>query len=224
MSIMDHTSNILAGLKREFPLAARLGKLPLEVRQTYGAIVAEWYARGTAPQPARFDLQHLADLEKSDAIVLTPTGIGCYPFSATPTSIRVRFLDRSCHAMCAIDALAIPCIVGLPAEIEAACSVCQRSLSISVNPANGASSRDLKDTAITHSGVAVLYTPSAAEHEVCCKQLCPSIVFVCEDCVPPGDARPLSAATATVIGTEFFAFQRPYLQSLSLGFSSDNIT
>lgn len=224
MSVLDHTSNILMGLKREFPLAARLEKLPPEVRQTYGAIVAEWYGRGAAPQPGKFDQQHLADLEKPDAIVLTSTGIGCYPFSTTPTNIRVRYQDRSCYAMCAIDALAIPCIVGLPAEIEAACGVCQRSVSISVNPTSGKPSRGVKDTAITHSGVAVLYTPSAAEHEVCCKQLCPSIVFVCEGCVPSGDARPLSVAAATVVGSEFFAFQRPNLQSALLGFLSDNIT
>jgi hypothetical protein len=212
MSVMDHTSNILAGLTREFPLVARLEQLPPDVRQTYGAVVAEWYARGAAPQPDRFDPQHLAALEKSDAIVLTQRGIGCYPFSATPTSMRVRYLDRLCHAMCAIDALAIPCILGIPADIDAACSVCQQSLSIRVNPASGAPSRGLKDTAITHSGVAVLYTPSSAEHEVCCRQLCPSIVFVCEDCVPIGDASPLSIAAATVVGSEFFAFQRAYLR------------
>lgn len=214
MSVMDHTSNVLAGLRREFPLAARLDKLPPDVRQTYGAIVAEWYARGTTPQPGRFDQQHLAALEKADAVVLTPTGIGCYPFSATPTGIRVRYLDHSCHAMCAIDALAIPCILGVPAEVEAACSVCQRSLSITVDPTTVALSRGPKDTAIIHSGVAVLYTPSSTEHEVCCKQLCPSIVFVCEGCVPPGAAHALSVAAATVIGSQFFAFQRPYITGL----------
>jgi hypothetical protein len=213
---MDHTSNIRAALTREFPLAARLDKLAPEVRQTYGAIIAEWYARGAAPEPVRYDQQHLGALEKSDAIVLAPSGIGCYPFSATPTSIRVRYLDRSCHAMCAIDALAIPSILEVPAEVEAACNVCQRSLSITVNPSTVTPSRGLKDTAITHSGVAILYTPSPTEHEVCCRQLCPSIVFVCEGCVPSGTAHPLSVAAATVVGSEFFAFQRPYLTGMSL--------
>jgi hypothetical protein len=49
-----------------------------------------------------------------------PFGIGCYPFIAMPTDVHVRYLDRSGHAMCAIDALAIPCVVGAPAEIDAA--------------------------------------------------------------------------------------------------------
>lgn len=215
MSVIDHTSNILSALAQEFPLAARLEVLPDEVRHTYGAIIAEWYESGAAPQPNSFKQEHLAILAQSDAVVLTPLGIACYPFSATPTNVRVRYLDRSCHAMCAIDALAIPCIVGAPAEIEAVCSICRRPLSIRVDPTSGSPGR-LKDVAITHSDVAVLYTPSSAEHEVCCKQLCPSIVFVCEDCVDLGEVRPLSVAAATVVGSEFFAFQRPYLTSVAL--------
>lgn len=209
MSMIDHTSNVLAALSREFPLAARLEKLPDEVRDTYGGIVAEWYASGMAPRQERFNQDHLAALAQSDAVVLTPDGIGCYPFSATPTDIRVRYGDRACHAMCAIDALAIPCIVGASAEIEATCNACQRPLSIKVDPTSGPPVGRRKDVAITHSGAAVLYRSSPAEREVCCKQLCPYIVFVCEDCVDRREPRPLSVAAATVVSSEFFAFQKP---------------
>lgn len=214
--MVDHTSNVLAALSREFPLAARLERLPDEVRDAYGEIVAEWYGIGVAPHQDRFNQQHLTILAESDAIVLTPLGIGCYPFSATPTDVRVRYLDHSCHAMCAIDALAIPCIVGAPAEIEAGCKVCRRLLSIKVDPTSGPPVGRRKDVAITHSGVAVLYKPSHGEREVCCKQLCPYIVFVCEDCLDPREPRPLSVAAATVVGSEFFAFQRPLLTATLL--------
>lgn len=214
MSMIDHTSNVLAALSREFPLAARLEGLPGDVRDTYGKIIAEWYRTGLAPNPNRFNQEHLAALVESDAIVLTPLGIGCYPFSATPTDIRMRYGDRSCHAMCAIDALAIPCIVEAPAEIEAACKVCQSPLSINVDPTNGRQVGRRKDVAITHSGVAVLYKPSPGEREVCSKQLCPSIVFVCEGCIDPREPRTLSIAAATVVGSEFFAFQRAYVPEL----------
>lgn len=211
MSMIDHTSNVLAALSREFPLAARLERLPDDVRDTYGEIIAEWYATGKAPKQERFNRDHLSALAQSDAIVRTPQGIGCYPFSATPTDIRVRYLDRSCYAMCAIDALAIPCIVGVPAEIDAVCTVCQSPLRIKVDPTNGPPAGRHRDVAITHSGVAVLYTPSPGEHELCCKQLCPSIAFMCEDCIDPRGPRLLSAAAATVVGSEFFAFQKEYL-------------
>lgn len=219
--MIDHTSNVLAALSREFPLAARLERLPDEVRDTYGKIVAAWYGTGVAPHPDKFNEDHLAALAEADAIVLTPLGIGCYPFSATPTDIRVRYRDHSCHAMCAIDALAIPCIVGAPAEIEAICKVCRRPLSIKVDPTSGPAVGRRKDIAITHSGVAVLYRPSPGEREICCKQLCPYIVFVWEDCLDPREPRPLSVAAATVVGSEFFAFQRPFMTgmpSVSAGF------
>lgn len=219
MSMIDHTSNVLAALSREFPLAARLESLPAEMHDTYGRIIAEWYARGTAPPQDRFNQEHLTALAQADAVVLTPDGIGCYPFSAGPTDIRVRHGDYSCHAMCAIDALAIPCIVGVPAEIEAVCKVCRGPQSIKVDPASGAPTGRCKDVAITHSGVAVLYSPSPGQHEVCCKQLCPNIVFVCEDCLDPREPRPLSVAAATVVGSEFFAFQRPLLTVMPFGAS-----
>lgn len=216
MSMIDHTSNVLAALSREFPLAARLESLPDEVHDTYGRIIAEWYAGGTAPRQDRFNQEHLTALAQADAVVLTPRGIGCYPFSATPTDIRVRYRDHTCHAMCAIDALAIPCIIGTPAEIEAICKVCRSPLSIKVDPTTGPRVGRRKDVAITHSGVAVLYTPSPGQHEVCCKQLCPNIVFVCEECLDPREPRPLSVAAATVVGSEFFAFQRALLPAKTI--------
>lgn len=158
MSMINHTSNVLAALSREFPLATRLESLPDDVHDTYGGIVAEWYGTGVAPQQDRFNQEHLTALAQADAVVLTPHGIGCYPFSATPTDNRVRYRDHTCHAMCAIDALAIPCIVGAPAEIEAICKICRSPLSIKVDPTTGPRVGRRKDIAITHSGVAVLYT------------------------------------------------------------------
>lgn len=216
MPMTDHTSNVLAALVQEFPLAARLESLDPDVQRTYGAIVSEWYRPAMTPDPARFERSHLAALEQSDAIIVTPAGVGCYPFSATPTGIRVTYLDQSCQAMCAIDALAIPCLVGQSAKIDAVCTVCQRPLTITVDPRQGSQGRGRNDIAVTHSGVVVLYTPSPTEHEICCRQLCPSIVFVCEDCVDPRAPKPLSIAAATVVAAGFFSFQRKYLSRPTL--------
>jgi len=211
MPVTDHTSNVLAALLREFPLRARLERLDPDVRRTYGAIVSEWYGTAAPPQPPKFEPSHLAALEQADAVVVVDAGIGCYPFSAAPTGIRVTYLDRSCHAMCAIDALAIPCVIGQSATIDATCNACRRRLTIAVGPRNGSLSIDSNDIAVTHSGVSVMYAPKAAEHGVCNRQLCPLIVFVCDECADPGSADLLSVAAATVVAAQFFSFQRKYL-------------
>ena len=78
-------------------------------------------------------LHRLTDQRK---LVLAPgsdTIWMAHPFSATPTAFPVRTRDRLYWANCAWDALGIPALLGLDAEITTMCGDCGDSISLRVS-------------------------------------------------------------------------------------------
>lgn len=154
-------------------LAARLGVLEARVGELLDELVTgDWAGRDAAG-----DLAAL------------------YPFSATPTGVRVRVGGAERHAMCAIDALGIAPMLGATVALSAACRVCDAPLRLTVAP-GGVESRD-------PAGIAVVYrlTPGPA-HLARCR----ATRFVCSPAHghvwlatqghPDDSVRPLSAAFA----------------------------
>ncbi|MFE3056287.1 organomercurial lyase [Nocardia sp. NPDC059239] len=94
------------------------------------AVLRSFAATGRAPSAAeltriaaRFDVSAasvLARLHEADVIRLDATGAiaSAYPFSTSPTPHRVRITDgATVYAMCAVDALGMPAMLGTDAVI-----------------------------------------------------------------------------------------------------------
>lgn len=115
----------LAGISADRLTSAQAGLSP-ELRRLHRAILDSFVQLGSAPDQDRLkdDASKLGldmgialeQLEESDLIVRDrPTGriVGVYPFSAVPTRHRVHIADgKPVYAMCAIDALGIPDMLG----------------------------------------------------------------------------------------------------------------
>lgn len=105
--------------------AERLAGTSTEAQALYRGLLPAFAATGTppplsttadkaglSPEQAQAALHELA---AADVVALDATGtlVGVFPLSATPTRHRVRVGDRPVlHAMCAIDALGIPAMLG----------------------------------------------------------------------------------------------------------------
>jgi hypothetical protein len=109
----------------------------------------------------------LGELADGDFLCLDHAGqiTAAYPFSALPTRHRVRTAGHATvFAMCAIDALGISAMTGLPVVIESADPSTGEPVTVEVD---GASSRWDPATAVVYSGRASndCAGPSAS---VCC--------------------------------------------------------
>ncbi len=78
----------------------------------------------------------IARLDQKDLILVQDGKVMlAYPFAGTPTAFRVSLSDgRERYAVCAIDALGIPAMVGGPVRIQSACHHCGEPLDIPVRP------------------------------------------------------------------------------------------
>jgi hypothetical protein len=193
---------VLATLKRlraEFPLEERVGALPARTRGVYAQILQRWVRTGQVPQGADFPPEELEELAALDAIALTEPGIGCYPFSAKPTGIRVSCAGNEVFAMCALDALAIPRLTHSPGAISAQCHGCGAPIHVVMN-SDGSLPHDSPNS--TH----VIYRELARAPRACCEDLCPGINFLCGEC---GDenAGSLTLPEAAAVAHAFFSFQ-----------------
>jgi len=141
-----------------------------------------------------------------DAIAIGEQGIGCYPFSARQTEIHVHFAGKSVHAMCAIDALAIPRMVRQAARITARCVVCRCHLACSL-AANGSVEKEHQNP----EAARVVWESGAGEGQACCNSLCVNINFVCRHCTTSPGALIFSLPQAAAMGNAFFSFQRRLL-------------
>ena len=101
------------------------------LRAVHQAVLRSFVHTGAAPDvsslathAAPFEVsQVLAELADGDFLCLDQAGkiSAAYPFSALPTRHRVRISGgATVYAMCAIDALGMPVMVGLPVVIESA--------------------------------------------------------------------------------------------------------
>lgn len=73
---------------------------------------------------------HTADLILYDAALARITA--AYPFSSEPTAHQVRFGHHTVHALCAIDALGIPFMLGTPAIVRSQCFWCHAAVEVHV--------------------------------------------------------------------------------------------
>jgi hypothetical protein len=122
------------------------GRLSDPARQVHRAVLAAFAATGQPP--ARADLDRLArcqaadpdrvlsELAAADLLAFTMHGEirAAYPFSPTPTAIRVSWGGGPpAYAMCAIDALGISAMLGLPVTIAAAEPGTGRAITVAVD-------------------------------------------------------------------------------------------
>jgi len=185
-------------LRREFPLQARIEAADIATRAAYRIVLQAWLENGTAPQPHIIPPHSLNTLVERDALVVTESGLGCYPFSAVETGISVEYGSHRVNAMCAIDALTIPFLANTAAAIIATCSICDLPVTVHAD-ASGQITRNVP------AGVQVAYRKLSQEHVACCNDLCPGIVFVCAECA---DEDSMSIANAAAVGRLFFGFQK----------------
>lgn len=196
----------LQKLGDEFPLQARIEVAQPTLQAAYAGILGHW-VREAAPPATGIAPQAVLDaLSAMDAIVSDEQGIGCYPFSARKTGIRVHFSDRSVHAMCAIDALAIPRMVRQASRITARCVVCRCHLACAV-ATNGSVEKEHQNP----QAARFVWEPGAGGGQACCNSLCAGIGFVCRHCTTSPGALTFSLPQAAAVGNAFFAFQRRLL-------------
>jgi Alkylmercury lyase len=157
---------------------------PAKVNEVYHHLLVSFSESGQPPTPQaiarRFNLpleatdKALEIIEAQGNIYRDPTTravLAAYPFSAGPTPHIVRFPDGHwVYAMCAIDALGMPSMLGTDATIESRCAHCDKAIHVEVqhNTLHGYEPR----------GAQVWYMP--VNH--CCVpalEQCPSINFFC---------------------------------------------
>jgi Alkylmercury lyase len=103
--------------------------LPAGLRQTYQAILRHFAATEAAPSVADLHAvtdragldptEALRELARRDLIAIDDAGrlVAAYPFAPTPTPHTVSLGDTNVFAMCAIDALGMPFMLGTDAVI-----------------------------------------------------------------------------------------------------------
>ena len=202
---MTTTGNALRNLNRlrtEFPLQARMDVADMATRDAYATVLMAWLHDGIAPQPDIIHQDERDKLAALDAVVVTESGLGCYPFSALNTGIEVEFGDFHVSAMCAIDALAIPVLAQADAVIRSRCRNCDAPLLVKMN-GNGLVA------ASSPADVCVEYRQLAEEHAHCCSDLCPGIGFLCGTCCEMTSSQDskMSLEDAATVGHDFFYFQ-----------------
>jgi len=113
------------------------------LRAVHQAVLRSFAAAGTAPSiadlarhAAPFDVsQVLGELADGDFVHLDHAGqiTAAYPFSALPTRHRVRIADGApVFAMCAVDALGISAMTGLPIVIESSDPITGEPIAVTV--------------------------------------------------------------------------------------------
>jgi hypothetical protein len=117
------------------------------LRAVLQAVVRSFVRTGSAPgisslakhaEPFNVS-QVLAELADGDFLYLDPAGqiTAAYPFSALPTRHRVRIsLGATAFAMCAIDALGVSAMAGLPVVIESTDPSTGEPITVEVDGAN----------------------------------------------------------------------------------------
>jgi hypothetical protein len=98
--------------------------------------------------------------------------ISAYPFSGVPTAHQVLMDSHTTvHAMCAIDALGIPFMLGQGARIRSACFFCQTPLQVDIQ-------NDLR-----HEAKPSTLVVWSSERDGCCvaEVRCPLMNFFCDE-------------------------------------------
>jgi hypothetical protein len=152
-----------------------------EARRLHRRVIEAVLATGSVP-PVRELADHLettedairsglTELAIADYVALDEGGqVSClYPFSTTPTSHVIVIDGQPRYAMCSIDALGIPAMLGQELDVVGHCAVCNAPITLRVAP-----------------GAVVCAEPATAmvvarrdEAEPAFAACCPFTVFVC---------------------------------------------
>jgi hypothetical protein len=198
----------LMGLHRAFPLERRTKQEACDdTRETYLAILLRWIQVGVAPTTHGFDQASLDELAALDAIFIVNGQIGCPPFTVAPTDIQVHFPHETLHALSALDALAMPRLVGAPATIETRCVMSGQPISITMTELGELKGSDMDIAAVAFQKVANNITRYTFD-------LAPGIRFVLPEYAKKlGQTLTLSEAVA--VANSFYGFQRKMLKDVA---------
>lgn len=196
----------LKGLHRAFPIEQRLKTRACDsTRETYLAVLSRWVQTAAAPSPAGFDAEALDELLALDTLFLTEDeqAIGAAPFCPVATDITVNFPHETLHALSALDALALPRLLGTAGVIETRCPASGQSISLQIDAQGNPLPADL-DKAI----VVFLKTSQHIQHYAL--DLAPGIRFV-HPSTGGRFSQSLGMPEAAAVAHAFYAFQRKML-------------
>lgn len=196
----------LKGLHRAFPIEERLKTQACEsTQETYLAILARWIRTASAPSPEGFDPEALDELLALDAIFLTEDeqAIGAAPFCPIDTDIAVRFPHETLYALSALDALALPRMLGTAGVIETLCPASKQPISLQVDARGNPLPEDL-DKAI------VVFLKSSNQVQHYSLDVAPGIRFV-HSSMKGRFTQSLGLAEGAATANAFYAFQRKML-------------
>lgn len=199
-----HVMNALGSLREAFPLQQRIEASPAGVRAAYARVLNHWRESASAPAADIIDPVQRAALVDLDAIVVQAEGLGCYPFSADDRGFAVYCVDRdeAVHAFCAIDALAVPRLLGHRARIESRCTSCGCVQYFEVK-ADG----DLSEQCFDHAPLVWVQNHLTSAGEACNQRLCPNIRFICSTCAARNGTTVFTLLQALALANGFFSFQ-----------------
>lgn len=156
----------------------------IEYRKRVLATILSEMAQRRAPTPgelATFPVlrdgpvaEAVADLVRIGAVVTDARGtlLAAYPLSSVPTSHSVEFGSEALWANCAIDALAVPAMVGRRGTVRSRCAHCGAAITVDVDGAN------VFDA--SPGGIVVVYGRLADRHDRSSLEAsCPFINFFC---------------------------------------------
>lgn len=128
-------------LNQLLPLKARQDRLPPELRELHRAVIRSLVMRGRPPAreeiaervgPHQVDAA-LTRLGADDLVVLSKDRrdvVGAYPVTIENTPHQLRVNGQAIHAMCALDALSVGPMFGVPLTIESRCRVTDSAIHI----------------------------------------------------------------------------------------------
>lgn len=196
----------LKGLHRAFPIEERLKTQACDsTRETYLAVLRRWVQTAAAPSPAGYDAEALDELLALDALYLTEDeqAIGAAPFCPVATDISVNFPHETLYALSALDALALPRLLGMAGVIETRCPATGQPITLQMdaqgNPLPGE----------FHNAIVVfMRTSDHIQHYAL--DVAPGIRFV-HPSMNGRFTQSLGMAEAAAVAHAFYAFQRRML-------------
>lgn len=181
--------------------SGHVATLAPEARRLHRSLVEAVLATGSVPSvrelAGRFGAEEsmragLATLAAADYLALDGRGqVSClYPFSTAPTAHGIVIDGRQRYAMCSIDALGIPAMIGEELEITGRCAICDRAIAIRVAPG----------AILTATPPETRVVARRDEAEPAFAACCPFTVFVCGQEHADRFARRLAGTHALSLG------------------------
>ncbi len=196
----------LKGLHRAFPIEQRLKTQACDsTRETYLAVLTRWVQTAAAPAPDGFDAEALDELLALDALYLNEdeAALGIAPFCPAATDIAVHFPHETLHALSALDALALPRLLGSAGVIETHCPVSGQPISLQIDAQGNPLPEEL-DKAI------VVFRKTSEHIQHYALDVAPGIRFV-QPALAGRFPQSLNLAEAAAVAHAFYAFQRKML-------------